>query len=113
MVKRKSYINLCKERDAVMDEINNWKENITVCKRIGLWNDSTYLDELLYIKSCIEKEMIPYEVVFRMKFYENMYKTIPEDIVLHIASFGDLIDQSAHFFLSKGVKSDINCVDPL
>lgn len=59
------YIKLSDEREAVIDEINNWKQGCSYFygnQKMGLWNNSTYLDELLYILIKIEKEIITYQI---------------------------------------------------
>jgi hypothetical protein len=115
---RKTYKYLCEEYNAVIDEVDSWKQSLSINsdrQKMGLWNNSTYLDELLYIRQSIEKEMIPHQIVLRMKFYKGLEyaKNIPTDITKYIASFGDLIDNSALYFIKKGVDSTIDAVDPL
>jgi hypothetical protein len=88
MAELKSYKRLCEEREAVLCEAEDWKkgnssyyDNI----RIRLWGNSTYLDELLYIRLIIEKEMREHESISQMKVY-NKFK-IPRDISSLISSF--------------------------
>lgn len=111
---RKTYKRLCDELLAVQDEILECKQGNTYdCKqRVGLWKDSTYLDELLYICTNIEKDIIPHEIVLRMKFYKELNNKLPMDTITHIASFGDLIDISASNFLEEGIEARIDAVDP-
>jgi len=57
----KSYQCLLNERESVLDEIYDWKHDKSSfygSQRIGLWENSTYLDELLYILQNIEKDII-------------------------------------------------------
>jgi hypothetical protein len=113
--KRKTYKRLCDERESILDEIEAWKiSGFTGTLITGLWCSSTYLDELLYIRVSIEKEMIPHQIIMRMKFYQKLEtKTgLPDDIILCIALFGDLIDMSAMRFLSKGIKATVDAIDP-
>jgi hypothetical protein len=110
---RKTYKRLCEELEAVIDEIELHKRgesSYSEKQRIGLWNDSVYLSELFYIKQCIEKDIIPHLIVSQTQFYKALekQKNIPEDIVLHIASFGDIIDTSAEYYLSKGINPTID-----
>ena len=110
----KSYKCLCDERESILDEVDNWKQgrsSYSCNQRMGLWNGSTYLEELLYIRQRIEKEMIPHEIVDRMKFYKKLENKIPEDAILHIASFGDVVDKSAADFIISGVEATIEAVD--
>lgn len=104
---RKSYKNLCEQREAILDEAELWKKGLSSYsgkQRLGLWTTSTYLDELMYIRQSIEKDIMPYLIHFQTRFYKYLekYKNIPTDIILNIASFGDLIDQDAVYFISKG-----------
>jgi hypothetical protein len=112
---RKTYKSLCDEHESILEEIEAWRISGFTGNRMGLWSSSTYLDELLYIRKNIEKDMIPHQIVMRMKFYKRlMYKTgLPTDIVLYIASFGDFIDVSAMNFLRKGVKAALENVVPI
>ena len=110
---RNTYKRLCDEREAILDEVEVSKQGRSpyhMNQRMGLWNGSTYLDELMYIRMSIEKEMIPHEIIFRMGFYQKLNIKIPMEIILHIASFGDLIDKSAFHFLEKGTETTLDDV---
>lgn len=79
--KRKTYKRLCQEREALLDEAESWKQgNLLYSRkqRMGLWKGSRYLDELLYIRQRVEKDMIPQEIVYRMKLYIHLMNKIPE-----------------------------------
>jgi hypothetical protein len=108
----KTYNRLREEHKAVLDETKLWKQCMSGNQRMGLWNKSTYLDDLLYIRQRIEKEMIPYEIVFKMGLYRQLQKRIPNELILHIASFGDYIDSSAVYFIEKETPVTIDAVDP-
>lgn len=100
--KRKSYKYLCNEREAILDEIDSWKRGCSTYsgkQRLGLWNNSTYLDELLYIKQAIEKEIIYCEIMERKKVYKKLYNQLPKDSILHIASFVDTNDTTIVYSL--------------
>jgi hypothetical protein len=68
---KKTYNLLLKEHKAVIYESELWKQNLSSYsgkQKMGLWNNSNYLDELLYIRQSIEKDMIPHLIKIRMKF---------------------------------------------
>lgn len=93
---QKKYKRLHMERQGLLDEAERWKRGLLVPnKRLGLWACSTYIDELLYIRQGIEKEITECEIIFRLQFYKNLWNKLPEDIIHQIASFGDIIDHSA------------------
>ena len=112
MSSRKSYQSLIEEREAILDEVENWKHNKSNCQNIGLWNNSTYLDELLYIKQIIEKEMIQHEIVFRMKFFVKLGDKLPKELIYHITSFGDIVDKSAAYFIENNIPFTTENINP-
>jgi len=92
----KKYNQLLMERQGLLDEAERWKRGLLVPnKRLGLWACSTYIDELLYVRQGIEKEITQYEITFRVHFYKNIRNILPEDTIYHIVSFGDIIDKTA------------------
>lgn len=107
---RKTYKQLCDERDAILDEQEKYKKGYTY-GRIGLGLGS-YYDELYYILKCVEHEMIPYEIVYRMKLYQKFNNKIPLEIIMHIASYGDCIDDIASKFVEEGKPAIIDEIDP-
>lgn len=93
---QKKYNRLLQERQSILEEAKKWKCGlIHTEQRLGLWSSSTYLDELLYIRQNIEKEITECEILFRIEFYKNLGDKLPEDTIHHIASFGDMVDNSA------------------
>jgi hypothetical protein len=112
---KKKYKDLYDEREAILDEIYDWKHGryfYAGVHRLGLWNNSIYLDELLYIRKRIEKDIIPYEIMFRTEFYKKLMEKIPDDIILHIASFGDIIDKSAANLIISGEDITLDIIKP-
>lgn len=93
---RKTYKQLCKER-----------EDIIYLQKTGSHHGS-----LKYILMCIEKEMIPYEIVYRMKLYQRFSNKIPIELIIHIASYGDCIDDISSKFLEEGKLANIDVIDP-
>ena len=55
----KTYETLLNELDGILDEVEEYKKTFS-SNKIGLWKNSTYIDELLYIYQCIQKEMMVY-----------------------------------------------------
>lgn len=108
---QKTYTRLCNEKEAILDEIERWKEG-TIFKnqRMGLWNNSTYFDELWYIHREIEKELTALKIVMRMKVYKHLSKNLPNDVILHITSFGEDVDEAAEYFISTGTNPTIDDV---
>ena len=112
--KRKTYKTLCSENESILEEVEDLKQGrksyhgIQIMK---LWSGSTYLDELFYIRMRIVKEMIPHEIVFRMKLYKNLNNIIHIDIINHIVSFLGLIDKIALHLVNKGIESTLDNVD--
>lgn len=53
-----AYNKLLEEREAILEEIERYKKGYVFQKRMGLWNNSDYLSELLYIKQKIESEIL-------------------------------------------------------
>ncbi len=111
---RKTYKTLCSEHEAIIDEVEDWKQGrksdheIRIMK---LWSGSNYLDELFYIRMRIVKEMIPHEIVFRMKLYKSLNNNIHIDIINNIVSFLGLIDKIALHLINKGIDSTLDNVD--
>jgi hypothetical protein len=84
----KSYKILLQERDAILYEAEDWKKGNSSYHnniRIGLWSTSTYLDELLYIRLIIEKEIKQVEIDTQMKVYKKY--NIPKELIKLISSF--------------------------
>jgi hypothetical protein len=100
-VELKKYNSLLRERQSILDETKRWKCGLTISnQRLGLWSSSTYLDELLYIRQSIDKEITECEIMFRVKFYKKLENKLPKDTIHHIASFGNNIDHSASNLLN-------------
>jgi hypothetical protein len=109
--KRKSYKVLIEERESILDEVYTYKHGNSFHYRMGLWDKSTYLDELMYMRQIIEKEIELHEILFKMKLYNKLEEKIPLDIIFEISSFGDNIDMSAVYFNNKGIPAKINKVE--
>lgn len=93
---KKKYNRLINERKGILEEAERWKRGLSnTSQRLGLWGSSTYLDELLYIRMNIEKEITECEIIFRTQFYKSLENKLPEDVIHHIASFGDIVDTTA------------------
>lgn len=105
----KSYKKLKDELASIIEETERYKQSndFGTCKKMGLWNNSTYLDELLYIKTTIEHEIIPYEIVSTMKFHQWLLKSLPIELVKHIASFGTMEDTIAATYVELGVNATV------
>ena len=85
---QKSYKTLCFERDSILDEIKNYKEQgIQSFSTLGLWNDSDYLSELTYILTRINLEITPYYILETIKLYKRLSPLLPDDIISQISSF--------------------------
>ena len=68
----KKYNQLLMERQGLLDEAERWKRGLLVPnKRLGLWTCSTYIDELLYVRQGIEKEITQYEIRFLQKYSKH------------------------------------------
>jgi hypothetical protein len=113
LTSRKTYTQLYEEREAVFDEADAYKQRTVYQKRMGLWKNSDYLSELLYIRMRIETEMIPHYIVETMKLHKRLLILLPMEIVIHIASFGTIEDQTAIQMVVEGKESTIDVVDPL
>ena len=71
----KKYNQLLMERQGLLDEAERWKRGLLVPnKRLGLWACSTYIDELLYVRQGIEKEITQYEIRFLQKYSKHSTK---------------------------------------
>ena len=81
---QKNYEKLCKERDAVLDE-KKFYSQFTTNERIGLFicERYDYIDELSYIIKRIEKEIIPYEILYKLKLYKKLTQKIILDYGEH------------------------------
>lgn len=111
MPPRKSYKRLQKEHEGILEETLYYKQGLLENRRMGLWNNSTYLDELYYIRLQVEKDMIPHQIVHQMKIYQQF--NIPIELILHISSFGGMVEQSAACFLEQDIDATIEAVDPI
>lgn len=102
MKKRKTYSELKEEKQSILDEKENYKNGSSM-RKIGFFLNPhyTYFDELGYMLRQIEKEMIPYEILYRLKLYQELYKKIPYQLVVYISKFGDFVDKIACKYLVR------------
>ena len=107
---RKTYKQLHQEREAVLDEVEAYKQGTVYQKRMGLWKNSDYLSELLYIRNQIETEMIPHYIVEMMKLYKRLLIRLPIEIIVHITSFGTIEDQKAIQMVKEGREATLEVV---
>ena len=97
MFTKKTYKILCEERESVLDEREKYIKGISVTKKIGLFLNEkySYFDELSYIISLIDKEIKPYNILYKIQLYKKLKEKIPIDLLYYISSFGDKIDKIA------------------
>jgi hypothetical protein len=114
---KNTYDDLCKEYIAVVEETKLYKNNLSTRlgkRMMNIWDNSTYLDELLYIKKLIKKEMTQHLIVYKMKIYKYLeYSNIPKDIITNISYFGNTVDTQALYFISKNVEANIETISLL
>jgi hypothetical protein len=70
------------------------------------------LENLLYMQQRIERMIIPHEIVNKMKLYYNLNNKIPIELIIHIASFGDITDIIAVKYVDDNIQPTIEEVDP-
>ena len=113
LTSRKTYKQLWEEREAVIDEENAYKQGHVYQKRMGLWTDSDYLSELLYIQQRIESEMVPHYIVEIMKLHKRLLFRLPIELVKHISSFGTSEHQIAAQMVEEGKEATLDAVTPM
>jgi hypothetical protein len=103
--KKKSYKILCQEREVILDERENYIRGIGINRKMGLFLNEkySYFDELSYIIYLIDKEMKPYEILYKIQLYKKLKERIPIELLLYISSFGSNIDKIAVKYLEKNI----------
>lgn len=112
MTSRKTYKQLCEEREAVLHEAEKYKQGLVYQERIGLWTKSDYLSELLYIRQKIESEIVPHYIVEIMKLHKRLLTRLPMELITLIASFGTSEHQIAAQMVKEGNEATLDVVDP-
>lgn len=87
----KTYKELCDEREYIIEQREIYKRGHG---RISIGPDS-YYDQLFQILKIVEREMIPYEIRYRFHLYQKLNEKLPVEIILIIASYGDVVDDVA------------------
>ena len=103
--KKKSYKILCQERESILDEREKYIRGVGIDRKMGLFLNEkySYFDELSYIISLIEKDMRPYEILYKIQLYKKLKERIPIELLLYISSFGSNIDKIAVKYIEKNI----------